>query len=74
MSYVCICVSDCNLELFENTLRLREHRLDVEEQLQEEMKSIDSLKKECDALAKKVRKCILCPLPPFLLHCLPITE
>ncbi|XP_057211014.1 cilia- and flagella-associated protein 44 [Triplophysa rosa] len=48
-----VCPPDCNPELFENTLRLRERRLDVEEQLQEEMKSIDSLKKECDTLAKK---------------------
>lgn len=56
ISCICACVSDCNPELFESTLRLRERRLEVEDQIQEEMRSIDSLKKECDALAKKVRE------------------
>ncbi|XP_051991128.1 cilia- and flagella-associated protein 44 [Xyrauchen texanus] len=48
-----VCPPNCDPELFENTLRLRENRLDVEEQLLEEMKINDSLKKDCDALAKK---------------------
>ncbi|XP_067268183.1 cilia- and flagella-associated protein 44 [Chanodichthys erythropterus] len=48
-----VCPPNCDPELFDNTLRLREHRLDVEEQLQEGIKSLDSLKKECDTLAKK---------------------
>ncbi|XP_065145847.1 cilia- and flagella-associated protein 44 [Paramisgurnus dabryanus] len=48
-----VCPPNCDLKLFENTLTLRERRLDVEEQLQEEMKSVNSLKEECDALAKK---------------------
>jgi len=61
-----LCVSDCDPELFENTLRLREHRLDVEEQLQEEIKNVDSLKKECDTLGKKVRDNVF-PFPPFFL-------
>lgn len=53
-----VCVSDCDPELFENTLRLREHRLDVEEQLQEEIKTVDGLKKEYDTLTKKVREIV----------------
>ncbi|XP_039534946.1 cilia- and flagella-associated protein 44 isoform X2 [Pimephales promelas] len=48
-----VCPPNCDPELFDNTLRLREHRLDVEEQLQEEIKNVDSLKKECDTLGKK---------------------
>ncbi|XP_077051647.1 cilia- and flagella-associated protein 44 [Siphateles boraxobius] len=48
-----VCPPNCDPELFDNTLRLREHRLDVEEQLLEEIKIVDSLKKECDTLAKK---------------------
>ncbi|XP_067282839.1 cilia- and flagella-associated protein 44 isoform X3 [Pseudorasbora parva] len=48
-----VCPPNCDPELFDNTLRLREHRLDVEEQLQEDIKIVDSLKKECDTLAKK---------------------
>ncbi|KAI2652935.1 Cilia- and flagella-associated protein 44 [Labeo rohita] len=48
-----VCPPNCDPELFENTLKLREHRLDVEEQLQEEIKNVDSLKKECDTLTKK---------------------
>ncbi|XP_073677561.1 cilia- and flagella-associated protein 44 [Garra rufa] len=48
-----VCPPNCDPELFENTLKLREHRLDVEEQLQEELKNVDILKKECDTLTKK---------------------
>uniref|UniRef100_A0A8C1KAY5 Cilia- and flagella-associated protein 44 n=1 Tax=Cyprinus carpio TaxID=7962 RepID=A0A8C1KAY5_CYPCA len=48
-----VCPPNCDPELFENTLRLREHRLDVEEQLQEEIKTVDGLKKEYDTLTKK---------------------
>ncbi|CAM4635885.1 unnamed protein product [Leuciscus chuanchicus] len=48
-----VCPPNCDPKLFDNTLRLREHHLDVEEQLQEEIKIVDSLKKECDTLAKK---------------------
>lgn len=51
---VCVCVSGCELELFENTLQLRERRLDLEELLAEEKKSAEALKKECDTLSKKV--------------------
>lgn len=45
----------CESELFENTLQLRERRLDLEELLAEEKKSAEFLKKECDALIKKVK-------------------
>lgn len=45
----------CESELFENTLQLRERRLDLEDQLAEERKSAEFLKKECDALIKKVK-------------------
>lgn len=46
--------SDCDVGLFELALRLREKRLDIEEALVEEKKIIDNLKKEYDALSKKV--------------------
>lgn len=52
---LCVCVSGCDPELFENTLQLRERRLDLEELLVEEKKSAEALKKECDTLAKKVK-------------------
>ncbi|KAM6977661.1 cilia- and flagella-associated protein 44 [Aplochiton taeniatus] len=48
-----VCPPNCNLELFENTVQLRERRLDLEELLVEEKKIADSLKKECDSLVKK---------------------
>ncbi|KAL2085147.1 hypothetical protein ACEWY4_018467 [Coilia grayii] len=48
-----VCPPNCDPELFRNTVQLRELRLDVEEQLAEEKKMADGLKKECDALAKK---------------------
>lgn len=46
--------SDCDVGLFEMALQLREKRLDIEEALVEEKKSIDNLRKEHDALSKKV--------------------
>ncbi|KAG7487289.1 hypothetical protein MATL_G00021590 [Megalops atlanticus] len=48
-----VCPPSCDPALFENTLQLRERRLDLEELLAEEKKSCDTLRKECDALAKK---------------------
>ncbi|KAB5533238.1 hypothetical protein PHYPO_G00129510 [Pangasianodon hypophthalmus] len=48
-----VCPPNCDPELFENTLILREHRLDLEELLQEEKMIADSLRKECDSLTKK---------------------
>ncbi|XP_075762751.1 cilia- and flagella-associated protein 44 isoform X2 [Pelodiscus sinensis] len=50
-----VCPKNCDETLFENTLQLREKRLDIEEALVEEKKVIDNLKKEYDALAKKVK-------------------
>ncbi|KYO22379.1 cilia- and flagella-associated protein 44 isoform A [Alligator mississippiensis] len=50
-----VCPKNCDEALFENTLQLREKRLDIEEALAEEKKVIDNLKKEYDALAKKVK-------------------
>lgn len=52
--------SGCEPELFENTLQLRERRLDLEEQLAEEKKSAELLKKECDTLIKKVEIDLIC--------------
>uniref|UniRef100_A0A3B4XPH3 Cilia- and flagella-associated protein 44 n=1 Tax=Seriola lalandi dorsalis TaxID=1841481 RepID=A0A3B4XPH3_SERLL len=48
-----VCPPGCEPELFENTLQLRERRLDLEELLVEEKKSAEVLKKECDTLTKK---------------------
>lgn len=57
MVCLCLCVSGCDPVLFENTLQLRERRLDLEELLAEEKKSAEALKKECDTLVKKVILC-----------------
>lgn len=51
------CVSGCDPELFENTLQLRERRLDLEELLVEEKKSAEALEKERDTLIIKVKLC-----------------
>ncbi|XP_067430871.1 cilia- and flagella-associated protein 44 [Thunnus thynnus] len=48
-----VCPPGCDPQLFENTLQLRERRLDLEELLVEEKKSADALEKECDTLIKK---------------------
>uniref|UniRef100_A0A8C7N0F8 Cilia- and flagella-associated protein 44 n=1 Tax=Oncorhynchus kisutch TaxID=8019 RepID=A0A8C7N0F8_ONCKI len=48
-----VCPPNCNSELFENTVQLRERRLDLEELLVEERKTADNLRKECDSLIKK---------------------
>ncbi|XP_053710641.1 cilia- and flagella-associated protein 44 [Synchiropus splendidus] len=48
-----VCPSGCDPQLFDSTLKLRNHRLDLEEQLAEEKKNVDTLVKECDALMKK---------------------
>ncbi|KAM5335444.1 cilia- and flagella-associated protein 44 isoform 2-T2 [Glossophaga mutica] len=50
-----ICPTNCDVNLFELALQLREKRLDIEEALVEEKKIIDNLKKEYDALSKKVK-------------------
>ncbi|KAM8976941.1 cilia- and flagella-associated protein 44 [Pelodytes ibericus] len=48
-----VCPDNCDPALFENTLQLREKRLDIEEALTEEKKLVDNLKKEYDSLTKK---------------------
>ncbi|XP_076614824.1 cilia- and flagella-associated protein 44 [Chaetodon auriga] len=50
-----VCPPGCEPDLFENTLQLRERRLDLEELLVEKKKSAEALKKECDTLVKKVK-------------------
>ncbi|XP_055965110.1 cilia- and flagella-associated protein 44 [Sorex fumeus] len=50
-----ICPTNCNPALFELALQLREKRLDIEEALVEEKKTLDNLKKEYDTLSKKVK-------------------
>lgn len=46
--------SDCDANLFELALQLREKRLGIEEALVEEKKIVDNLKKEYDTFSKKV--------------------
>ncbi|XP_065821986.1 cilia- and flagella-associated protein 44 isoform X2 [Labrus bergylta] len=48
-----VCPPGCEPELFENTLQLRERRLDLEELVVEEKKSAEALRRECDTLVKK---------------------
>ncbi|XP_029426224.1 cilia- and flagella-associated protein 44 [Nannospalax galili] len=50
-----ICPSNCDLNLFELALQLREKRLDIEEALVEEKKIVDNLKKEYDTFSKKIK-------------------
>nr|XP_056714145.1 cilia- and flagella-associated protein 44 [Euleptes europaea] len=50
-----VCPKNCDEVLFENTLQLREKRLDIEEALVEEKKTLENVKKEYEALAKKVK-------------------
>ncbi|XP_061484299.1 cilia- and flagella-associated protein 44 [Rhineura floridana] len=50
-----VCPKNCDEALFENTLQLREKRLDIEEALVEEKKTIENVKKEYEVLAKKVK-------------------
>nr|XP_040126300.1 cilia- and flagella-associated protein 44 isoform X2 [Ictidomys tridecemlineatus] len=50
-----ICPTNCDKGLFELAIQLREKRLDIEEALVEEKKTVDNLKKEYDTLSKKVK-------------------
>ncbi|KAL1788714.1 cilia-and flagella-associated protein 44 isoform X1 [Sigmodon hispidus] len=50
-----ICPNNCDANLFELALQLREKRLDIEEALVEEKKVVDNLKKEYDTYSKKVK-------------------
>ncbi|XP_036972430.1 cilia- and flagella-associated protein 44 [Acanthopagrus latus] len=49
----CVCPQGCDRDLFEETLQMRERRLELEELLAEKKKSAEALKTECDTLAKK---------------------
>ncbi|XP_077352720.1 cilia- and flagella-associated protein 44-like isoform X2 [Festucalex cinctus] len=49
------CPPGCEPKLFEHILQLRERRLDLEELLTEEKKSVDVLERECDSLVKKLK-------------------
>lgn len=64
--------SDCDPNLFELALQLREKRLDIEEALVEEKKIVDNLKKEYDTFSKKVWGLPTClssnVLPTLLYH------
>lgn len=42
-----------SVELYDQTIVMREKKLDLEEAIMEEKKIIDTLKKELDALVKK---------------------
>uniref|UniRef100_A0A8B9S2J3 Cilia- and flagella-associated protein 44 n=1 Tax=Apteryx owenii TaxID=8824 RepID=A0A8B9S2J3_APTOW len=53
-----VCPKDCDEALFQNTIQLREKRLDIEDALTEQKKVADNLRKEYDALVKKVL-CVL---------------
>lgn len=50
----CVCVSDCDPQLFEKVTQLHACRLDLDALLAEEKKCADALKEECDTLVKKV--------------------
>ncbi|KFV08324.1 hypothetical protein N339_12908, partial [Pterocles gutturalis] len=48
-----VCPKNCNEALFQNTIQLRQKRLDIEKALTEEKKAAASLRKKYNALAKK---------------------
>nr|XP_025949783.1 cilia- and flagella-associated protein 44 isoform X5 [Dromaius novaehollandiae] len=50
-----VCPKNCDEALFQNTVQLREKRLDIEDALTEQKKVADNLRKEYDALAKKAK-------------------
>ncbi|XP_077441867.1 cilia- and flagella-associated protein 44-like isoform X1 [Vanacampus margaritifer] len=49
------CPSGCEPKLYAHVLQLRERRLDLDELLTEEKKSVDVLERECDSLVKKLK-------------------
>lgn len=53
--HVNLCFSGCEPELFDSTLQLREHCLDLKELLVEEIKIAEALKRKNEALIKKVK-------------------
>ncbi|XP_036602238.1 cilia- and flagella-associated protein 44 [Trichosurus vulpecula] len=48
-------LANCDPALYEMTLQLREKRLDIEETLSDEKKLLENLRKEYDAMGKKVK-------------------
>ncbi|CAD5123356.1 DgyrCDS11713 [Dimorphilus gyrociliatus] len=50
-----VCPPQCDQTLYDNTCSLREKRLDLEEEVAEEKKNMDSYKKELDTLQKKAK-------------------
>ncbi|NXP06425.1 CFA44 protein, partial [Thinocorus orbignyianus] len=50
-----VCPNNCNEALFQNTIQLRQERLDIEKALTEEKKVAASLKKKYNALLKKAK-------------------
>lgn len=49
------CPVGCPLEDFENTCAIRERRLDVEDEMLEEKKQLELLRKDLEAYSKKQR-------------------
>ena len=50
-----MCPAGCSQELYDSTCQLRETHLDIEEELTEEKKILDALKKEQESLNKKTK-------------------
>jgi len=50
-----VCPPGCDQELFDLACEMREKRMDVEELLAEEKKSLEILKKEVEGLKKKLK-------------------
>ncbi|NXT46065.1 CFA44 protein, partial [Pluvianellus socialis] len=50
-----VCPKNCNEALFQNTIQLRQKRLDIEKALTEEKKVAANLRKKYNALAKKAK-------------------
>ncbi|KAM6381907.1 LOW QUALITY PROTEIN: cilia- and flagella-associated protein 44 [Alca torda] len=50
-----VCPKNCNEALFQNTIQLRQKRLDIEKALTEEKKHAANLRKKYNALAKKAK-------------------
>ncbi|NXK55611.1 CFA44 protein, partial [Chauna torquata] len=52
---VSVCPKNCDKALFQNTIQLREKRLDIKEALTKEKKVAANLGKECNVLVKKAK-------------------
>ena len=53
-----VCPVGCDEALFDQTLELREKRLDIEDELVDEKKMVETLRRECEGLKKKLKVCI----------------